>query len=142
MKYMMLLTAGRCVSSHVEGHEASSLRFQTDASVPGVERLSVTCLRPDYDLRPLHELPTASVCPDQPQLLKLQGVLFIKGWTRSVALDGSSLCLRDGVFLGGLCVASVHSAQVLGSTACLNSNSLQVWPEESRRCWRRQLPSP
>ena len=63
--------------------------------MPGVERLSVSVLRPDFGLAPPHDVPTAVVCPEHPEWLKPQGVLFVKGWTRSTALFTVLLCAYE-----------------------------------------------
>ena len=59
--------------------------MQTSADTPGVERLVVSALQPDVGCQPKHRFDSAQICGDR-SLLEPGGVLFVKGWSRSVCM--------------------------------------------------------
>ena len=62
-----------------------SSRLLTDAGIPGVERLAASCIRPEFGLAPRFLLSTSAIRSDLSHMLAPMNVLFVKGWTRSLA---------------------------------------------------------
>lgn len=63
---------------------ATILRFQTDANLGGVEKLSISEMRPDFGCRPPFDMSTVEIAPECAGLLAPLGAFMVKGWTRCV----------------------------------------------------------
>ena len=64
------------------------MRFLTDASIPGVERLAVTAPRQSLGLAAPLKIPASRISAELPENIlgaQAHGPIFVKGWTRSVA---------------------------------------------------------
>jgi len=63
--------------------------FTSDPAKAGVERLTVSRLRPEFGMAPQYRLTAANISQDMAvsELLDAHGVLFCKGWTRNVSLQ-------------------------------------------------------
>lgn len=59
--------------------------FQTDANLGGVEKLSVSCMRPEIGCKPRHEFQASEVNAESASLLPPLHAFMIKGYTRSLA---------------------------------------------------------
>lgn len=62
-----------------------SLRFQTNADIPGVEKLAVTSVKTEFLVSPLETINTTDFCLSEGGFLGTNSVFFVKGWSRSVA---------------------------------------------------------
>lgn len=64
------------------------LRFATNADRGSVERLSISCLRPEYGAKPKLMLDLKDLCPEKEpdavpsDLLPPHQIFLVKGWTR------------------------------------------------------------
>ena len=60
-------------------------RFNTDSSVPGVERIVISSLRKQHGLEPKFELTTQDISVETDQMLAPHGCFIVKGWSRALA---------------------------------------------------------
>ncbi|CAE7894971.1 unnamed protein product, partial [Symbiodinium microadriaticum] len=74
-----------CKAMDLQEEGVVALRLLTDAGIPGVERLAASCIRPEFGLAPRFLLSTSAIRSDLSHMLAPMNVLFVKGWTRSLA---------------------------------------------------------
>lgn len=60
-------------------------RFQTNADIPGVERLSIAAVSQELLTAPLDKIALADFCLEEDGALEPNCVFLVKGWSRSVA---------------------------------------------------------
>ena len=62
--------------------------MRTNADEGGVERLSISCHRPEFKAKPRHQISLSEINSSAPlseELIPPHGVFIVKGWTRMVA---------------------------------------------------------
>ena len=90
------------------------LSFLTDPNRGGVEKITISGMRAEFGMRPLYLMDPGLISPDAEGLLPPQQLVFVKGWSRSVAALTVSVRLRAaGVFRG-----FAASESLLNSTLC------------------------
>ena len=72
------------------------LRFQTHADLAGAEKLAITCMRPEYDLQPeITTIGAEDISEESDSMLAPHQIVFVKGWSRSVAAITLCLCMWE-----------------------------------------------
>ena len=60
--------------------------MRTNADEGGVERLSISCHRPEFKAKPRHRISVSEINSSASEgLVPPHGVFIVKGWTRMVA---------------------------------------------------------
>lgn len=71
------------------------LRFQTHSDLGGTEKFAITCTRPEYDLQPPIVMDAEDVSVEYQHLLPPHQLVFVKGWSRSVAALTLCFCMWE-----------------------------------------------
>lgn len=67
-------------------------RFQSDPNLGGVEKLSISTMRPDMGMFPPHKISAEEISNDYGGYIDAVGTFMIKGWTRSFCAMSLMLC--------------------------------------------------
>ena len=77
-----------------------ALRFQTNPDAGGVEKLTISAPRREFKLASPWELQVEDISPESAGLLAPHDLIFVKGWSRSLAALTVALCgWEDATFL-------------------------------------------
>ena len=76
-------------------HQKFCPRLKTDAAIPGVERLSISSMRPDAGCKPPFTIPPTQVGDYDDGVLWPQHAFMVKGWSRSLAAVSVMLCAYE-----------------------------------------------
>ena len=68
------------------------LRFQSDPNLGGVEKLSISAMRPDIGMAPPHKISAQEVSEHYSGYVDPIGAFMVKGWTRSFCAMTVMLC--------------------------------------------------
>jgi hypothetical protein len=67
-------------------------RFQSDPNQGGVEKLSVSAMRPDMGMKPPHKIAATEISDQYEGYVDGVGSFMVKGWTRSYCAVSIMLC--------------------------------------------------
>ena len=83
------------ISNQCVAHPKNCPRLKTDASIPGVERLSISSMRPDAGCNPPFSIPPTQVGDYDDGVLWPLHAFMVKGWSRSLAAVTVMLCAYE-----------------------------------------------
>ncbi|CAK8985662.1 unnamed protein product [Durusdinium trenchii] len=70
-------------------------RFLTDPDTPGVEKLVISACRPEANICPPHNITNADICCNDKRGLEPMNLMYVKGWSRSLAALTVLVCMWD-----------------------------------------------
>ena len=101
--------------------DCQQLRFQTNPDLGGVEKITISAPRREYNLASPFEMEPGDVGPHCTDMLAPHGLIFVKGWSRCLAaLTIGLCCYQDEGFLEALC-ACVFECRI--PTAVFQNNA-------------------
>ncbi|CAK8992462.1 unnamed protein product [Durusdinium trenchii] len=71
------------------------LGFLTDPDTPGVEKLVISACRPEANICPPHNITNADICCNDKRGLEPMNLMYVKGWSRSLAALTVLVCVWD-----------------------------------------------
>ena len=83
------------ISNQCVAHPKNCPRLKTNASIPGVERLSISSMRPDAGCKPPFSIPPTQVGDYDDGVLWPLHAFMVKGWSRSLAAVTVMLCAYE-----------------------------------------------
>lgn len=124
-------------------------RFLTNPDTPGTEKLVISACRPDANICPPHTICNADICYKDKKGLAPMNLMYVKGWSRSVAALTVLVCMwqcpefkQAGRFICYLWGSLFHCLFLeFEGLAGISTKDLQCCflIQISRRSWARTL---